>query len=158
MLCYINKNDSPDRDRCVVKVDTHPSLSQGALQGRQLAHGTPGLCDQALISDGWAAEIQHGLHGLTLLNLHNPLGQTGQRSHQQLLHVLLRLTHDLQPRRNTDTRGGSSETVCLQRLTKRKWKNENVLTVINSALTDLMSSILPRSPLRVSSRSAWLSG
>lgn len=82
-----------------MKVDAHPSLSQGALQSGQLAHGAPGLRDQALISDGWAAEIQHGLHGLTLLNLHNPLGQTGQRSHQQLLHVLLRLTHDLQPRR-----------------------------------------------------------
>lgn len=73
----------------------YPSLSQSALQFRQLGSGTPGLSDQAFVSDGGAAEIQHHLDRLTLLHPHLPLGQHSHRPHQQLLQEGLGLRQHL---------------------------------------------------------------
>lgn len=66
-------------------VSSYPSLSQSTLQFRQLGGGTPGLSNQAFVSDGGAAEIQYNLNRFALLHPHLPLGKHGHRLHQQLL-------------------------------------------------------------------------
>lgn len=75
---------------------SYPSLSQSALQFRELGNRTPGLSDQAFVSDRGAAEIQHHLDRLALLNPHLPLGQHRHRPQQQLLQEGLGLGQHLQ--------------------------------------------------------------
>lgn len=90
---------------------SHPSLSQGALQLRQLGDGTPGLSDQAFVRDGGAAEVQHRLDRLTLLHTHLPLGQHRHRPHQQLLQEGLGLQQHLKKREGSEHNSHHSSIV-----------------------------------------------
>lgn len=157
--------------RLCVCARTYPSLSEGTLQFWQLGRGTPGLSDQAFVCHRRAAEVQHHLDRLTLLHAHLPLRKHRHRSHQQLLQVGLSLGKHLGER---EVRAACCRTAhllkqpCLDYTSFSKpylyqYYEANLhstqgFCVHVLRLTDLISSILPWSPWRISSLSAWLSG
>ena len=62
----------------------HRAVLQGLLQGGQVACGTPGLGDEALVRGAHAALVEGQVHGLHLADLHLPGWQQPLHAAQHL--------------------------------------------------------------------------
>lgn len=51
---------------------THRAFLQRPTQGRQVIYGAPHLCDQALVGNVEAAQVEDVVDGLHLLHLDHP--------------------------------------------------------------------------------------
>lgn len=92
----------------------HRAVLQGLLQGGQVACGTPGLGDEALVRGAHAALVEGQVHGLHLADLHLPGRQQPLHAAQHLAQEALRLPQDLWPeqlvRGVVSLRGGSQRS------------------------------------------------